>query len=46
MGMTPLATLDAGLEWAAAQLPGGSPAWVIPHAGTVLPVPAPPELEV
>jgi len=40
MGMTPMKSLDQGLGWAAGQLPRGTPAWVIPHAGAVLPRPA------
>jgi nickel-dependent lactate racemase len=38
MGMKPLASLEDGMDWAASQLPHGSPAWLMPHAGSVLPV--------
>ncbi len=38
MGMKPLASLDAGQDWAAGKIPQGSTAWLIPHAGAVLPV--------
>ena len=37
MGMKPLATLEEGLAWAGELLPAGSPAFVIPHAGALLP---------
>ncbi len=45
MGMTPLVSLDQGLRWASGFLPDGSPAWVIPHAGAVLPVVGQKEME-
>lgn len=38
MGLRPLDSLAQGLDWAAGELPAGTPAWVIPHAGSVLPV--------
>jgi len=38
MGLQPLGSLAEGFDWAAGLLPAGSPAWVIPHAGSLLPV--------
>jgi nickel-dependent lactate racemase len=38
MGLRPMASLEEGLEWAAAQLPEGTPAYLIPHGHSTLPV--------
>lgn len=40
MGMRSLASLEEGLCWASDHLPKDSPAWIIPHAGAILPVAA------
>lgn len=46
MGMKPLSSLEDGLRWAEELLPAGTLAWVIPHAGAILPILAEAEQEV